>query len=165
LDLVEHDHITPDYDPVEPEHSMPEADEWDAEAFDQYIAPEVRLPRNGKEILGQVVSRKRDQDGNPIGRGNSNPTMDTRIYQVVFPDGDTAEYSANVIAECIYSQVDNEGSTFSWIVSLITRKQVKQSMNLIFSKCHTMEIFIPGAPLKDGSSAYNGKTGQPHGRS
>ena len=48
LDLVEHDHITPDYDPVEPEHSMPEADEWDAEAFDQYIAAEVRLPRNGQ---------------------------------------------------------------------------------------------------------------------
>ncbi len=56
-------------------------------------------------------------------------------------------------------------STFSWIVSLITRKQVKQSMNPIFSKCHTMEIFTPGAPLKDGSSAYNGKMGQPHGRS
>ena len=91
MDLVEHDHITPDYDPVEPEHSMPDADEWVAEAFDQYIAAEVRLPRNGQEILGQVVSRKRDQDGNPIGRANSNPIMDTRIYQVVFPDGDTAE--------------------------------------------------------------------------
>jgi hypothetical protein len=107
LDSKENEHITPSYDPVEPEHSMPEADEWEAEAFDQYIAAGVRLPRNGQDVLGQVVSRKRDQDGNPVGRSNANPIMDTRIYQVVFPNGDTVEYSANVIAECLYSQVDN----------------------------------------------------------
>jgi hypothetical protein len=33
--------------PIEPEASMPEADEWDAEAYDQYISAEVRLPRGG----------------------------------------------------------------------------------------------------------------------
>jgi hypothetical protein len=28
------EHITPEYDPIDPEHSMPEADEWDSDAYD-----------------------------------------------------------------------------------------------------------------------------------
>jgi hypothetical protein len=121
---------------------MPEADEWDAEAFDQYIAAEVRLPRNGQEILGQVVSRNRGQDGNPIGRANSNPIMDTRIYQVVFPDGDTAEYSANVIAECIYSQVDNEGNQYLLLDSIIDHKKTSEAVDEsdIFQMSHNGNI-------------------------
>jgi hypothetical protein len=35
--------------------------------------------------------------------------MDTRIYDVQFPDGHVEAYSANVIAENIYAQVDEEG--------------------------------------------------------
>ncbi len=47
---------TPAYSPVDPQASMPEADEWDAEAFDQYISAEVKLPRDGTEVLGQVIA-------------------------------------------------------------------------------------------------------------
>jgi hypothetical protein len=54
---------TPEYTPLEPDSSMPEADKWDAEAFDKYIAAEVRLPKAGEEVLGQVIARKRDKDG------------------------------------------------------------------------------------------------------
>jgi len=102
------EHITPEYDPINPEHSMPEADEWVSDAYDQYISEEVRLPKNGEEILGQVISRKKDYDGNPIGGTSTNPILDTRLYQVMFPDGNVAEYSANVIAESLYSQLDDE---------------------------------------------------------
>jgi hypothetical protein len=87
------------------------------------------LPRNGQDVLGQVVSRKRDQDGNPVGRANANPIMDTRIYQVVFPDGDTAEYSANVIAECLYSQVDNKGNQYLLMDSIIDHKKTKDAVD------------------------------------
>jgi len=73
------DYITPEYVPVNKELQMPEADEWDSEAFDKYIATEVRLSKNGEEILGKVVARKRDHDGNPIGKANSNPILDTRL--------------------------------------------------------------------------------------
>jgi ribosomal protein L15 len=104
--------VTPDHPPMEPENSMPEADNWDAEAYDQYISAEVLLPKDGQEVLGQVVARKRDADGNPIGRGNSNPILDTRLYEVKFSNGNVAEYSANVIAECTYSQVDNKGRQY-----------------------------------------------------
>jgi hypothetical protein len=44
-------HITPEYVPTELESSMPEAKDWDTEAYGQYIAAEARLPRNGGEII------------------------------------------------------------------------------------------------------------------
>lgn len=70
------------------------------------------LPKDGQEVLGQVVARKRDVEGYPIGKSNSNPILDTRLYQVRFSDGNVAEYSANVISKCIYSQVDSEGRQY-----------------------------------------------------
>jgi hypothetical protein len=103
------DGITPLYEPTEPEAAMPNADEWDSESFDKYISAQVILPSLGSEILGTVTARKRDVHGNPIGVANNNPILNTRIYEVTFPDGHTAEFAANVIAECLYSQIDSEG--------------------------------------------------------
>jgi hypothetical protein len=36
---------------------------------------------------GEVIRRRRDSNGNPIGRRNLNPILDTREYEVLFPDG------------------------------------------------------------------------------
>lgn len=122
------DHITPEYVPVDFEKQMPEADEWDSEAYDKYIAAEVCLPKNGEEVLAKVVGRKRDHDGNPIGKANANPILDTRLYQVIFPDGETSEYSANVIAECLYSQVDSEGRQFLLLDELVDWKRTDDAI-------------------------------------
>jgi len=56
-----------------------------------------------------VVGRKRDNDGNPVGRASDNPLLDTREYLVEFVDGSTEAYTTNLIAEAMYSQVDEEG--------------------------------------------------------
>eukprot|EP00956_Cyclotella_meneghiniana_P010587 scaffold14709_cov91-Cyclotella_meneghiniana.AAC.3 len=49
---------------------------------------EVLIPTvHGMEERGKVVRRKRDRDGNPIGTANRNPLLDTRLYEVQFPDG------------------------------------------------------------------------------
>ena len=40
---------------------------------------------------------------------NSNPLLDTREYEVVFTDGHLETFSANIIAESMYAQVDSEG--------------------------------------------------------
>jgi hypothetical protein len=91
------------------EQTMPEADEYDVDTFDQYIGAETLLSSGDSMLQGIVKTRKRDADGNPIGKANSNPLLDTRLYEVEFPDGDIREYAANVIAESIYSRVDDEG--------------------------------------------------------
>jgi hypothetical protein len=70
-------------------------------------------------VHGKVIKRACGEDGNPIGKRNANPILDTREYEVEMPDGSVAEYAANVIAENLYSQVDSEGRQFL-ILSEIT---------------------------------------------
>jgi hypothetical protein len=79
------------YEPWEPEAVMPEADEWEPEAFDNYIPAQVILPSKDTQLLGTTTAMKKDLHGKPIGISNKNPILDTRIYKVTYPDGHTAE--------------------------------------------------------------------------
>jgi hypothetical protein len=118
---------TPYYTPFEPEALMPEADQWDAEAYDQYISAQIILPSKDSQLLGTVTARKRDIHGNPIGVANKNPILDTRIYEVTFPDGHSAEFTANTIAECIYSQVDSEGTQYVLLDEIVDWKCTEEA--------------------------------------
>jgi hypothetical protein len=118
---------TPHYTPLEPDASMPEADQWDAEAYDQYISAQVILPSKDSQMLGAVTARKRDIHGNPVRVSNKNPILDTRIYEVTFPDGHSAKYAANIIAECIYLQVDSEGNQYVLLDEIVDWKQTDEA--------------------------------------
>ncbi len=61
---------------------------------------------------GRVVKRSRDKNGNPIGRANDNPILDTHEYNVEFEDGHEAEHAANVISQSMYSQCDLGGKNY-----------------------------------------------------
>ena len=111
-----------DTDPAEPEAEMPEADDFDADAYDKFISASVMLPQGGEYESGTVVARKRGPDGNPIGQSHPNPILDTRVYDVQFPDGHVEEFTANVIAECVYSQVDREGRQYLMIKEIVDHK-------------------------------------------
>ena len=50
-----------------------------------------------------------DKNNLSIGKPNSNPTLDSRKYEVEYLDGTLEVLSANIIAENLTSQVDNEG--------------------------------------------------------
>jgi hypothetical protein len=112
-----------EYDPAEPEAAMPEADDYTPEAYDQYLTAEVLLPNMGSMTKAKVVARKRDADGNPVGTRNANPILDTREYEVLFPDGATDTFTANIIAENMYSQVDEEGRSYSIMDEIIDHKK------------------------------------------
>ena len=78
------------------EPTMPEADE--IADYDRYIESEVLLPRNGEELSSaKVISRVKDKNGKVKGSYNKNPILDTRVYDVMFPDGTVSQYAANVI--------------------------------------------------------------------
>jgi len=98
---------------------MPEADEFDVEDFDKYLAADAILPKGENMVLGKVTGRKRDLDGNPIGKDHSNPIFDTHLYQVQFPNGRVEEYSANIIAQNIYSELDTEGFRYILLDSIV----------------------------------------------
>ena len=81
------------------------------EMFDSYINMEVALPQGGEgEFLHARAKRRAlDTDGKQLGAKSNNPITDTRLYEVEFMDGTTEVLAANIIAENILSQVDEEG--------------------------------------------------------
>jgi hypothetical protein len=81
------------------------------------------LPQGDVLVPAKVIGRKRDSDGNPVGVGNTNPLLDTRVYEVEFPDGHTDAYAANIIAENIYSQVDAEGNQFLLLAEIVDHRK------------------------------------------
>jgi hypothetical protein len=96
--------------PFDADATMPEDDDTpEQEVYDQYISAQVMLPRGDTFDKATVLRRKRDSDGNPIGRTHTNPILDTRVFEVQFSDGHCSEYATNVIAENLYATVDDDG--------------------------------------------------------
>jgi hypothetical protein len=62
---------------------------------------------------GKVVRRKREMDGTVRGRANANSMLDTRIYEIEFPDGRSDEDTVNVIAENMHAQCDIEDRQYN----------------------------------------------------
>ncbi|GFH50586.1 hypothetical protein CTEN210_07062 [Chaetoceros tenuissimus] len=80
------------------------------EALDNYINSEVIMPdKDGTAVLTKVKGRKRDATGYPVGEANENPILDTRVYELEFPDGRIEEYAVNMIAENLFKQADKDG--------------------------------------------------------
>ncbi len=111
-----------EYDPYEPEAERPELDDYDEETLDKLLAAEVILPKGDYQFVGKVIGRKRDANGNPVGRAKSNPILDTRVYEVEFPDGSVNDYAANILAEALYAQVDVDGNRFLLLKEIIDHK-------------------------------------------
>ena len=78
---------------------------------DAYINMEIGLPRGGDDelIYAKVKGRALDSEGDPIGKESLNPITDTRLYEVEFVDGTTETVPANLIAENLLLEVDQEG--------------------------------------------------------
>ena len=117
---------------------VPEADGFTPETYDKYLMAEVLLPNMGEVTNDMIVGRKRDADGNPIGLRNPNPLLDRRQYEVECADGATDVFTENQIAENLYSQVGEEGNTYS-IMSEITDHK---SGGSIVQRDDSMEVVI-----------------------
>ena len=78
---------------------------------DPYLQMEIGLPRGDDAALvhARVKRRAVDVDGRPEGVPSNNPLLDTRMYEVEFIDGSTETIAANIIAENLLAQVDEEG--------------------------------------------------------
>ena len=90
-----------------------EADDIDDEVLDKYLNAELIFDMGtGAERRGRVIKRAKGTTGQPVGRGHANPLFDTREYVVEFTDGSIENYFANVIAENMYAQIDDEGRQY-----------------------------------------------------
>ena len=82
------------------------------EAGNLYRGAEIMLTRGDQMARGHVVARSRDAKGNVMGRSNTNPILDTRMYQVEFTGGEVTEFTANIIAESMYVQCNSDGNEY-----------------------------------------------------
>ena len=88
-----------------------DADDNDLGDSDPYVNMELAIMRDGGEEVQHAMVKRRavDNDGKPIGVSNNRPFLDSRLYEVEFLDGTTEVIAANIIAENLLSQVDEEG--------------------------------------------------------
>ena len=93
------------------------------EEYDNYLGAQIQLDVGGEKLLGTVVKRKKGLDGKPIGTKHKNPIFDDRAYEVSFPGGVVHEYTANVIAESLYSQIDDQGRQFAIMKEIVGHRK------------------------------------------
>ena len=74
-------------------------------------------------LHAKVKRRAVDRDGKPLGVASSNPITDTRLYEIEYADGSAEVVPANVIAENILSQVDEEGNRQLMIDEIIDHRK------------------------------------------
>ena len=106
------------------EHSqVPDINDVDPDTCDVYVGTEVGLSIGDKVMAGKVKRRKCELDGTLKGIAHLNPILDTRTYEIEFPDGQIAEYSANIIAENMYAHCDTEGNQYLLLKEIVDWKK------------------------------------------
>lgn len=77
--------------------------------YDWLIHTELILAQGDELRTAKVVGRRINPDGQESGIYDENQFLNLIVCDAEFPDGKVKEYSANLIAENILSQVDSEG--------------------------------------------------------
>ena len=55
--------------------------------------------------------------------------LNTRVYDVMFPDGAIQQYSANLIAESLYEHADEDGHRYQYMDSILDHKKTKEAVD------------------------------------
>jgi hypothetical protein len=75
------------------------------------------------ERRGQVIKHARGLDSEPLGCAHTNPLFDTQEYDIEFTDSTTEKYQADLIAENMFAQVDNEGHQYLLLSEIMDHKK------------------------------------------
>ena len=136
------------------------------DTFDNYVIMELSLDRGGDQPeFARVKKRLRDNNGRPIGVASDNPILDSRMYEVEYQDGHTAAIAANIIAENLFAQVDQEGNRFVLFDEIIATRtdgsQVLQQDAFATTssgtrrRVNTTKGWEVNIQWKDGSTTWN----------
>ncbi len=97
---------------------------------DPDVGMEMALVRGGEGKLIHAIAckRVRDHDGKPVGVAHSNPRLDSRKYEVQNVDGHVEELTANLIAENLIAQVDEEGRRQMMLSAIIDHRTLHDAI-------------------------------------
>ena len=152
------------YPEEQPINALPEADNI-PDSYDVYIDAEVLLPQGRKHLqAARVIGRAKDEHGKLFDTYHQNPMLNTNVYKVMFPDGGTSRYAANIIAENIYSQVNADCHRFQFMDHIMDHKSnghalkqedaftVSQNGNKV--RCQTTKGWFLQVQWKDGTDSW-----------
>ena len=88
-------------------------------AYDRIINAEVHLQLGDNYQRAKVIGRSIGPDGIVVGQYDDNPMLNSIVYDVEFPDGTIREYSANLIAENMLTQVDSDGYSLTLMEGIV----------------------------------------------
>jgi hypothetical protein len=91
--------------------------------YDKMINAEILLPNGDQMQTGKVKGRSIGDHGSTMGSYSEHPLLNSIVYDVEFPDGQVKEYAANILAENMLSQVDNEGHSYLLMKEIIDWKK------------------------------------------
>ena len=92
-------------------------------SYDCILNVEVTFQQEEGLSIGRVKRRALGPDGLTAGTYDDNPRLNSIVYEVEFPDGQVKEYSANVIAENMLTQVDSDGYSTALMKGIIDYKR------------------------------------------
>ena len=131
-DMGENDEMEDPYNDKEEEEqedqALPKDDNDRTSGPEPFLYAEVFLPHGDRSEIAKVIGRKRNADGNYIGRKHQNPMLDSRIFVVEFPDGDQKDIAYNIIAEHLFSQVDSEGNQYRLFKEIVNHRKNKMAV-------------------------------------
>jgi hypothetical protein len=116
-------------DDTHPPRLIPDADDIDLDTDTNFISAKVKVPYGDHAVTGRVIYRKRDSDGNLIGRSHSDSLKSTAIYDVEFDDGRVEAFSANMIAGNMFEQIDSDGNIQQLLDEIIDHKKSSDAVS------------------------------------
>ena len=91
--------------------------------YDQIINSEVQLKQGDGMTQVKITKRALGPDGRVSDSYDDKPMLNLIVYEVDFPYGELKEYAANVIAENMLSQVDEEGFSLTMMEAIVDFKK------------------------------------------
>jgi hypothetical protein len=79
---------------------------------DLLVNAEIILPHGDWMEIAKVLGCKKDLQRLYIDRKHAIPSLDSRTFTVVFPDGEGKDISYNILAEHLFLQGDSEGRQY-----------------------------------------------------
>jgi hypothetical protein len=98
-------------------------------AYDTMLNTELMLPNGDSYKPAKVVRRTIGPDGQARGSYHQQPELNTMTYDVEFDDGLVKEYSANVIAEELFRQIDDEGFTTTHLDGILDFRKMDDAVS------------------------------------
>ena len=118
------------YDFLDEEARIPEADNMDYDAYGKYISMRVSMLSENQQKYGTVKRRKTNNNGESIRKYNSNSELNTVVYEVMFDNGSPPQMiTANIIAQNIFQEIKDQGYYMMCLKDLISCKKKEDAVN------------------------------------